>query len=129
MPPDVLACVKLLLDGAGTRAEGRNSGSLPKNPAYPRNLFRRDGGPQTSKDLRIDTARIVVYSYADTDVEAYELALEVRKAFLPHPAEGFYGVLGGVTISGVRPDAGISWAPDPVSGKPGYRASYLVPHY
>lgn len=133
--PDIhLAVRTLLLDQ--TRAGKRVSTALPENPPWPFLTYRRDGGPPAPEDNRLDVARIVFESWGgpyhrtsnpNAQQQAYGLALEVRAVMLPpeNVVGGFYGVIGGVSITGVRPDAGPSQVPDEFYGER-FRQSFLV---
>lgn len=128
--PDLHPAIRTLLLGQ-TSAGGRISTRLSPSPVFPYLTYRRDGGPPAPEDNRLDTARIVFESWGGPgttgEQQAYALALEVRGVLIP-PANvvgGYYGVVGVVSITGVRPDAGPSAVPDEYYGAK-FRSSFLV---
>ena len=126
--PDVHTAIPPLMANQ-TSAADRVSTQLPRDPTFPYLTYRRDGGPRTPEDNRLDTARIVFETWGGTGghQEAYTLALEVSGVLMPltNIVDGYVGTVNGVRIAGVRPDSGPSLITDEYYG-PKYRVSFLV---
>lgn len=114
--PDIEAMAGAIMRTAGV-CSGRVYPSVPKEPVYPLVVFRRFGGVPTDRHA-LDYGRIQVDVWGDTKVHAREQASLARLALLK--AEGTTLVALNGFISSVEDELGLSFQPDPETGRDRY---------
>jgi hypothetical protein len=126
--PDLEAVArKKLADANITNLSTRVYSSVPGNPTYSLATVRRIGGIPVEKH-RLDRANIQVDVWGTSKSVAQDIAQAARAAL--HDLEGTK-VTDPVTafVSSVQDSLGLTWLPDPQTGKDRYTfAVYMVAH-
>lgn len=115
--PDVVAGV---LSHIRTQIPGTFTAAvIPKQRQSSMVIAYRTGGDST---LVVDLAQITVDSWADTGIDAHDLAQLVRAHI--HALRGT--TVAGVQFYGVNEISGPAWLPDSTSGQPRYRQTFQI---
>lgn len=119
--PDIEAAISQLLRDAGARAYS----SVPASPIYPLAVVERSGGTPAVRQY-LDAARIDVSVYGENKGQAHDLAQSHRATI--HSAEGSVVTtdIENVWISGVEDVLGLTYLPDPDTGRDRYLFSVRV---
>lgn len=123
--PDIEAVVAVTLRNAAISGlSTRVYSSVPTNPTYPLVTVQRIGGVPSVREY-LDTANIQIDVWGGTKSEARDIAARARVVLL--------GLAGSLVsspvaawISAVEDALGLSWQPDPVTGRDRYIFAVLV---
>lgn len=120
--PDIEAMMARALRDAGV-CGGRAYSSIPKSPTWPLAVVQRLGGTP-AVERRLDLARIQVDVYGNSKSEARLEADRARLAL--HEVEGTSFPTESGFITGVVDESGLTFLPDPVTGRDRYTLGVLV---
>ena len=98
------------------------STELPAGAVLPRIRLNRAGGV-SSPEGWLDAPRVAVDCWGNTKDQAWNLASTCLPVLLTRLAGGTFE--GGV-ITNVRPELGITWAPDPDTDKARYTFTVII---
>lgn len=122
--PDVEAAVGVVLRAAGLRSYS----SIPGSPTYPLTVVIRAGGNPGEKHS-LDGARIQIESWGDEGTDkgtVYDTARDAWQAMLEAEGEIVEAAGERVHLTGVEPEIGPQWIPDPPTKRPRYLFSMRV---
>ena len=92
--------------------------SIPKNPTYPLITVHRIGGLPAVRDY-MDAANIQIEVWGGTKSEAFDAAAEARATLIELEGTSVTDPVDA-WISAVEDSLGLSWQPDPLTGKDRY---------
>ena len=122
--PDVEAAVGVILRAGGLRSYS----SIPGKGQYPLTVVVRAGGTPAERHA-LDAPRIQVEAWGDeanTKSEVFDLSREAWRLILEAEGETVEAAGERVQITGIVPEIGPQWLPDPPTKRPRYLFSLRV---
>jgi hypothetical protein len=117
--PDAEAIVgEALRDALISNISTRVYSSIPKNPTYPLITYQRIGGLPAVRDY-MDAANIQVEVWGGTKSQAFDAAAEARVTLIELEGTSVSDPVSA-WISAVEDSLGLSWQPDPLTGRDRY---------
>ena len=117
--PDMEAvCAVVLRNAAITNVGTRVYSSIPRDPTFPLITVHRIGGLPAVREY-LDAANIQIDVWGGTKSEARDIAARARVVLLTIAGTLITSPVRA-WISGVEDQLGLSWQPDPVTGRDRY---------
>ncbi len=116
--PDVEAVVIAALRSANV-CSGRVYSAVPVTPTWPLATVKRLGGTPTERH-RIDSARIQIDVFSDIGDKATARDEADAARIAAHELEGTTSSSLNAAITAVDDELGLTWLPDPDTGRPRY---------